>query len=138
MMFRLGVAYRDGYGAADIDEAKAREWLLEAARMSHPAAQYALGALMLQQADCGAETAAQAELWLRRASDMLHPDAALALARLYVRRRDVPAIGGLTLGWCARLLRPSSKSDSFAGARLALVVGAVPIGAMVALSAGSG
>ena len=106
--------------------------------MSHPAAQYALGALMLQQADCGAETAAQAELWLRRASDMLHPDAALALARLYVRRRDAPAIGGLALGWCARLLRPSSKSDSFAGARLALVVGAVPISAMVALSASSG
>ena len=145
IMHRLGLAYRDGYGAAVPNEASARSWLREAARMGHPASQYALGELLLRErlraVTAGTSTAeeaaasAEAEGWLRRASNQLHPDAALLLGRLYVSQRSAQGLLWLLSIWGAALLRPTSKSHE--SRRVALTIGLfalMPVVAMGALS----
>ena len=146
LLFRLGIAFRDGYGAAARDGARAAAWLREAAQMGHPAAQHALGTMLLHgaAADAPSEATAatargaaaareEAERWLRCASDQMHPDAALALGGLYARRGDVRRLGALVAGWAGRLLRASSKASG--SARLAAAVATLPLALVACMGA---
>ena len=124
--YNLGRVYYTGFDGLPRDDARARRWFGEAARLGHPGAQSQFG-YMLHDGIGGAVDAAAAQQWVGRAADQ-GDDYGEALAGFYAVAADGGRGGPLDTA-IGQLTRAADKGQLIAQATLGTLVYALGVGA---------